>query len=230
MKVDGIVSSPNPLVMTNNLLWKMAIDIVDLPIKNGGFPMLNYQRVQYGWKIWKSGVLMGCKWSDVPLPLITPVILVIFMGKKWEHDINEGLAIWDLWMHRVSMCQLCPVIFMWDVCGAYRYVCTMEAELNVRHATQSGNGNDIGHMLWCFLIIPRPLCELMAGCELASMDSLGSLVRKQILPRKIGKAMVHQYPQQSKVLLELMLDCTRLRAGFLSDFRKATSAKDIHFR
>ena len=51
MKVDGIVSSPNPLVMTNNLLWKMAIDIVDLPIKNGGFPMLNYQRVQYGWKI-----------------------------------------------------------------------------------------------------------------------------------------------------------------------------------
>ena len=154
-----------------------------------------------------------------------------FHGKNWEHDINEA------WIGNLrslnASCQYVSVVSC-DIyvrcCGAYRYVCTMEAELNVRHATQSGNGNDMGHMLWCFLIIPRPLCELMAGCELASKDSLGSLVRKQILSRKIEKAMVHRYPQQSKVPLELMLDCTRLRAGFISDFRKATSAKDIHFQ
>ena len=30
-----------PLVMTNGLLLKMAIEIVDVPIKNGDFPMKN---------------------------------------------------------------------------------------------------------------------------------------------------------------------------------------------
>ena len=30
-----------PLVMTNSLLLKMAIDIVDFPIKNGEFPITN---------------------------------------------------------------------------------------------------------------------------------------------------------------------------------------------
>ena len=112
MKVDGIVSSPNPLVMTNNLLWKMAIDIVDLPIKNGGFPMLNYQRVQYGWKIWKSGVLMGCKWSDVPLPLITPVILVIFMGKNGNMILTKG------WQSEIFECivSVCVSCVLWYLC------------------------------------------------------------------------------------------------------------------
>ena len=27
-----------PLVMTNSLLWKMTIEIVEFPIKNGDFP------------------------------------------------------------------------------------------------------------------------------------------------------------------------------------------------
>jgi len=31
--------------LKNSLLLKMAIEIVDFPIKHGDFPMLNYQRV-----------------------------------------------------------------------------------------------------------------------------------------------------------------------------------------
>jgi len=57
-------STGYPLVMTNSLLLKMAIEIVDLPMKNGDFPYLG---------IGKQGPLtqLAChqkKTGKAPLP------------------------------------------------------------------------------------------------------------------------------------------------------------------
>ena len=70
----------------------MTIEIVDLPIKNGDFPMLNYQScVQYGWKIWKSGVLMGCFSGGSSMAVDDPSdFLVIFMGKIGNMILPSG--------------------------------------------------------------------------------------------------------------------------------------------
>ena len=44
--IISVLSLGYPLVMTNSLLWKMALEIADLPIENCDFPylMLNYRR------------------------------------------------------------------------------------------------------------------------------------------------------------------------------------------